>query len=210
MKNQLKLSGGRKLQSPKGLTTRPTTSIVREAVMNIIGRKIQDCNWLDLCSGTGIMSCEALQRGARRVVALDHNKKTANVCKKNLLTIAESQKENIYVEVFCREVISFLKKGCKESKGDQTQSTRFDLVYLDPPYESDIYLSVLKLLLDGNWLKNDSIVICEHSSSIELKKPSPWIEKDRRKYGNSALLLVSPPLSRHADTDSMQQQIVRG
>ncbi len=161
--------------------------------MNIIGRKIQDCNWLDLCSGTGIMSCEALQRGARRVVALDHNKKTAKVCKENLLAIAKSQKEIIYVEVFCREVISFLKKGCKVSKGDEKKSPRFDLVYLDPPYESEIYPSVLKLLLKGNWLNNESIVICEHSSSINLNTPCPWIEKDRRKYGNSALLLISPP-----------------
>ena len=210
MKSQLKLSGGRKLQSPRGLTTRPTTSKVREAVMNIVGRKIQGCNWLDLCSGTGIMSCEALQRGARRVVALDHNKKTAQVCKENLLAIAKSQKEKIYVEVFCREVISFLKKGCKVSKGDEKKSPRFDLVYLDPPYESEIYPSVLKLLLEGNWLNNESIVICEHSSSIDLNTPCPWIEKDRRKYGNSALLLISPPLNHHVDTDSMQQRIVPG
>ena len=193
MKNQLRLSGGRKIQSPLGIGTRPTTSRVREAVMNLINIKIQNCDWLDLCSGSGAMGCEALQRGARRVLAIEKDKQTAKICKSNLMSIGNDMNQKNFVEVICHEVIGVLKKGCQKPNNKLYQDPRFDLVYLDPPYGSRIYSTVLSNLLEGNWLKSDSLVICEHSSSIGLKAPSKWIERDRRIYGNSALLILSPP-----------------
>ena len=64
MSGQLRLSGGRRLKSPPGRGTRPTTARVREAVMNMLGSRLEGCRWLDLCSGSGIMGCEALLHGA--------------------------------------------------------------------------------------------------------------------------------------------------
>ena len=193
MKNQLRLSGGRKLQSPQGIGTRPTTARVREAVMNLVGEKIQDCDWLDLCSGSGVVACEALQRGARRVLAIEEDKQTAKICKSNLISIASGLGQNHFVEVICKEVISVLKKGCQKFQRFEEPNSRFDLVYFDPPYESKIYSLVLEMLLAGNWIKKDSLVICEHSSSIELDAPYKWIKRSKRTYGSSALLLISPP-----------------
>jgi len=193
MKGQLRLSGGRKIQSPKGVLTRPTTARVREAVMNIIGARIKGCHWLDLCSGSGVMGCEALQRGAKRILAVEQNKNTAKICEANLLSIAADQSQQAYIEVNCNEVTSFLKKGYQQSPKKNGQTNSFDLVYLDPPYGSEIYSSVFKLLLERNWLQKGSLVICEHSASIALDKPSHWLEQGRRMYGSSALLLISPP-----------------
>ncbi len=190
---QLRLTGGRKLQSPKGIDTRPTSAMVREAVMNILGIRVDGCNWLDLCSGSGAMGCEALQKGARQVLAVEQNKKTAKICKTNLMTIASGENRVNCVEVFCHEVISFLTKGYQEFNKSNGQDNRFDLVYFDPPYKSTIYFSVLEKLLEGNWIKQDSLVICEHSSLIRLKAPEFWIEQDRRVYGSSSLLLLTPP-----------------
>ena len=190
MKGKIRLSGGRKLLSPKGLNTRPTTARVREAVTNLIGKRIHGADWLDLFSGSGVMGCEALQNGARRVLAIEQNKKTALICKSNLMTIAADTNKHNCAQVICHEVINFLKAGCQPS---DHPDNRFDLVYLDPPYESNIYSLVLKNLLEGNWLKEDCLVICEHSSAIALRASEPWVEQDRRIYGSSALLLVSPP-----------------
>ena len=192
MKSQLRLSKGRKLKSPEGLKTRPTTARVREAVMNLVGARVQGCDWLDLCSGSGVLGCEALQKGARRVLAIEQDKKTALICKSNLISIAEGN-DNEQVQVICHEVISLLKKGCLPVQKNMALKGKFDLVYFDPPFKSAIYAAVLENLLKGKWLKGDSIVICEHSTSIPLEIPHPWIEKDRRSYGSTSLLLVTPP-----------------
>ena len=192
MKSQLRLLGGQRIQSPKGLATRPTTSRVREAAMNLLGRKINNSNWLDLCSGSGVMSCEALQRGAKRIVAIEKDRKTAKTCKANLISIAASRNQKNCTKVICNEVIRVLKQGYRPNEREDGLDSRFDLVYLDPPYDSKIYEPALKNLLEGNWIKNNSLVICEHSSSIVIDIPESWNEQDRRIYGRSALSLVTP------------------
>ena len=59
MKTNLRLIGGKKLQSPNNSYTRPTTLRVREAIFNILNKRVENSNWLDLFSGTGAISCEA-------------------------------------------------------------------------------------------------------------------------------------------------------
>ena len=76
MKTNLRLIGGKKLQSPKNLNTRPTTLRVREAIFNILNNKVEDSNWLDLFSGTGSISCEAYNHGARKILLLKKTKTT--------------------------------------------------------------------------------------------------------------------------------------
>ena len=56
----LRLSNGQKLHSPEGLEARPTTSLVRQAVMNILAADLAQSRWLDLCSGSGAMACDCL------------------------------------------------------------------------------------------------------------------------------------------------------
>ena len=84
---QLRLIGGRKLLSPRGSGTRPTTSRVREAIMNVLSPHLMGSSWLDLCSGSGVMGCEALQRGAQRVVAVEKDSQSAQISKLNLKTV---------------------------------------------------------------------------------------------------------------------------
>ena len=192
VKGYLRLLGGQRVQSPKNLATRPTTSRVREAVINVLARKINDSNWLDLFSGSGVMGCEALQRGAKSIVAIERDKRIAEICKANLISIAQAKNQKESIKVICNEVIRVLKEGCPKRQGTEDQDNRFDLVYLDPPYGSKIYESTLENLLKGNWLKKDSLVVCEHSSSIMLDTPTLWYEQDRRTYGSSSLLFITP------------------
>ena len=67
----LRLSGGRRLHSPKGEVARPTTARVRQAVMNMFAVELRGCRWLELCGGSGVMACEALQRGAAAVLLVE-------------------------------------------------------------------------------------------------------------------------------------------
>ena len=70
MKTNLRLIGGKRLKSPNNIYTRPTTLRVREALFNILNNKVENCNWLDLFSGTGAISCEAYNHGAKKILYL--------------------------------------------------------------------------------------------------------------------------------------------
>ena len=76
MKTNLRLIGGKKLKSPNNSYTRPTTLRVREAVFNILNSRVENSNWLDLFSGTGAISCEAYNHGARKYFQLKKTKST--------------------------------------------------------------------------------------------------------------------------------------
>ena len=84
MKTNLRLIGGKRLESPNNINTRPTTLIVREAIFNILKNKVENSNWLDLFSGTGSISCEAYNHGAKKIVAIEKNIKNSKICLKNL------------------------------------------------------------------------------------------------------------------------------
>ena len=213
MKRKLRLISGRKLNSPKGLETRPTPSIVREAVINILQDKLTNSHWLDLCSGSGVMTCEAIQKGVRRVLAIESNKSTAQICKSNLTSTASELNSRAYIEVICSEVIQLLKKGCSKQsfafkKEFPNYDNRFDFIYLDPPYQSGLYSSILKNLIRGNWLKKEAMVICEFSKSTAPEISSDWLKIDEKRYGSIGLFFLTPnPASNyHDDTDSMRQQ----
>ena len=87
MKTNLRLIGGKKLQSPNNSYTRPTTLRVREALFNILNNKVENCNWLDLFSGTGAISCEAYNHGASKIIAIEKNKINSKICLENLLSL---------------------------------------------------------------------------------------------------------------------------
>ena len=207
MKKHLRLSGGRKIRSPVGQGTRPTTAKVREAVMNLLSQKLQGSSWLELCSGSGVMSCEALQRGVHKVVAVERDRKTAKICNENITTTSTDLVPKRDVMVINQEVVSWLQR---KRKNANKNIERFNLVYFDPPYDSNLYSPVIKALLEGDWLDKDAIVICEHAAQQRLMPPPYWIEKDRRLYGTSALLLITPLKNCCDDTDSKHQRTSQG
>ena len=201
---QLRLIGGRKLLSPRGSGTRPTTSRVREAIMNILSPHLMGSSWLDLCSGSGVMGCEALQRGARRVVAVEKESHSAQISKLNLTTVQKNCPNEPEISVVRNDAVSFLKRGWN--------SNPFDLVYFDPPYRAGLHHNVLSLLSDlqGQWLTADSLVVCEYAARDELVTPGGWITVDRRRYGMTGLLILSPPeRPPHDGTDSKRRQTSR-
>lgn len=196
----LRLSGGRRLRSPIGTTTRPTTARVREAVMNMLASELQDASWLDLCSGSGVMGCEAIERGVSRVWAVEKDHKTASICRENLMLIAGGRSPSPTIEVIRRDLVSWLQTGRPSSL------PAFDVVYFDPPYGSELYEPTLHALLEGSWVCSQGLVICEHAFHKKLNPPSPWTVVNQRRYGKSALLLLSPPEHYPGGTDSKRQQ----
>ena len=200
---------GKRIESPLSQKTRPTSSKVREALINILGNKLRGASWLDLCSGSGAMACEALQKGVKRVLAIEKQRETAKICKKNLIDVSNTMDQSIHIEVICNELISFLKKGPKNQKiqfvKDCQNPEKFDFVFLDPPYESEVYEITQELLLSKEWIKESTTLICECSSKSMPRIHNGWKLNKEKFYGKTSLLFLIPnqALNCFDDTDSM-------
>jgi 16S rRNA (guanine(966)-N(2))-methyltransferase RsmD len=193
MKTNLRLIGGKRLQSPKNIYTRPTTLRVREAIFNILNNRVENSNWLDLFSGTGSISCEAYNHGARKIIAIEKNKINSRICLENLLSLEDIENRENDIEVICKDVLNWTKPNYDRkslSKNFDFDKLKFDFVYLDPPYDVDFHELVLNQIFNCNFLKKDSIVICEHSPNLYIKKSSLWETVDVRDYGQSRLTFL--------------------
>ena len=193
MKSNLRLIGGKKLQSPNNSYTRPTTLRVREAIFNILNKRVENSNWLDLFSGTGAISCEAYNHGARKIIAIEKNKINSNICLKNLLSLQDIENRKSDIDVICKDVLLWTKPNYERrfsSKIIDLKNLKFDFVYLDPPYNANFYELVINQIFNCNFLKKDSIVICEHSPNLLIKKNTLWETIDVRDYGQSRLTFL--------------------
>ena len=193
MKTNLRLIGGKKLQSPNNSYTRPTTLRVREAIFNILNKRVENSNWLDLFSGTGAISCEAYNHGARKIIAIEKNKINSKICLRNLLSLHNIDNRKNDIDVICKDVLNWTKPNYERylsSKVVDLKKIKFDFVYLDPPYDVNFHEVVLNQIFNCNFLKKDSIVICEHSPKICIKKNTLWETIDVRNYGQSRLTFL--------------------
>ena len=188
MKTHLKLIGGQKIYSPKTNLTRPTTLMVREAIFNILGREVVNSLWLDLYSGSGSISCEAINHGAQKIIAIEKNREIAMICKKNLLSMIEPEEKDIKIEIISQDVFTWIrqtKKKSLRSKIINFEKEKFDFVYLDPPYKEFLDKSLLNLIFTADFIKKSSIVIYEHSKNNLIEDSDLWKVIDKRKYGQT-------------------------
>lgn len=163
---------GKKLETLKGDAVRPTTDKVKESVFNIIQFDVVGSNFLDLFAGSGQIGIEALSRGARQATFVDASKDSINVVKRNLVSADLSEN----AVVMLSDALRFLK----------TTGEKFDIAFLDPPYNSNLLNNVL--LLMPNVMKENGIIICEYSIGEDLPDNFAdfWLSKTYR-YGKIAL-----------------------
>ncbi len=192
MKKSLTLIGGERIESPKSDKTRPTTLMVRQAIFNILNKRVENSNWLDLFSGSGAISCEALNHGAKKIVAVEKDRLTADLCKKNLFSLKDSQLRENDIKIICRDVLTWIKSyiGTKIIERNNLQNIKFDFIYIDPPYKNNFYKTLLQDLFKSYLITRKTIVICEHSKNEEIKEDNLWKIEDTRLYGQTKLTFL--------------------
>ena len=192
MKTNLTLIGGKRIESPKSDKTRPTTLMVREAIFNILNKKVENSNWLDLFSGSGSISCEAYNHGAKKIVAVEKDRLTAQLCKKNLFSLNDSLSRENDINIICKDVFPWIKKhiGTKVLEKEKFENIKFDFIYIDPPYKKNFYKTLLNNLFKSNLLTNNTTVICEHSKNEGIKEDHLWRIEDIRLYGQTKLTFL--------------------
>lgn len=148
---------GRQLKCPKGLAIRPAPDRLKEALFNILQHQMDGAVVLDVCAGTGAMGIEALSRGAHRVMFVDSWPPAVEVLRENLRHCGVDSNYHI----LRRDALVALKHLTSEG-------ARFDLVFFDPPYASELYESVMAVLGEGSLLHPDGLVIVMHHSKKTL------------------------------------------
>ena len=189
MRTSLTLIGGKRIASPKSDKTRPTTLMVRQAIFNILNKKVENSNWLDLFSGSGAISCEAFNHGAKKIVAVEKNRINAYLCKKNLFSLKNSQLRHKDINIICKDVLPWIKNhvGREILEKNKLENIKFDFVYIDPPYKNNFYKNLLKDLFKSYLLTEKTTVICEHSKNEIINEDNTWKIIDTRLYGQTKL-----------------------
>jgi len=162
---------GRRLRTAAGDSTRPTGARVRQTLFDILAPLIPGCRFLDAFAGNGGVGLEALSRGASKVVLVDRAASAVEAAKENARMLASTGGE---VQVFRQDARTAIA-----ALGDQ--GMRFDVVYLDPPYDSDLYEPLLALLGEGPLLADGGAVVAEHFHKRALPETIGALTRTREK-----------------------------
>ena len=144
---------GHKLVAPEGKDTRPTTDRNKESLFNMIAPDLYDAVFLDLFCGSGAIGIEALSRGAKKAVFVDSSRQSRESTQRNLQhTKLEQKAELLNQDVF--SAIRLLKN----------RNERFDIIFMDPPYEEGLVAPVLEAIVLSSLLREDGYVIVERGA----------------------------------------------
>ena len=167
-------AGGRRLLELEGLETRPTTDRVKEGVFSALQFDIEGRRVLDLFAGTGQLGLEALSRGAERCTFVDQRREAAALVRENVKLCRFEDRARVAQE----EALSFLS-SCRE---------KFDVVFLDPPYQSGLLEKSLETLTRFDILREYGIIVCESGTEWTVPPLAPPYEAGREyRYGQIKL-----------------------
>ncbi len=166
---------GRKLKEPQGSDIRPTTDQVKEAIFNICQFNVEGRRVLDLFGGTGQLGIEAKSRGAMQVDIVDASRDSIRLIRENVKAVG------LDIRVVQTDAIAFL----------QSCGT-YDLVFLDPPYDSDLVEKALAQIKAFDILSNGGIIICETRAETTVSAPDPpYFLKKQYRYGKVKLTTIT-------------------
>ena len=148
---------GRVLRLPKTKSIRPTTDRTKEFIFNYLGEWINESAVLDLFAGSGNLGIEALSRGAANAVFVDVNKNHCKIIQKNL----ELADLTSLAQIIVSDVFRYLNWISKNPQ-------KFDIVFADPPYNSEYQVKILEIFSNVDILDDDGLLVLEHSSRGEL------------------------------------------
>ena len=169
---------GTKLYTLEGNITRPTLDRVKESIFNIIQNEIVGSKFLDMFSGSGAIGLEAASRGAKKAILCENNRNAIEVIKKNI------EKTHLDVKLYetsYEKMLGLLKE-------------KLDIIYIDPPYKTDLAYMAVEKLLEYDLLNNDSLIIIETDEEERIIKQIDELEVEiinMKKYGRVHLIFLN-------------------
>ena len=175
----MQITGGkynsRKIKTPDFENIKPTLSKTRQGIFNVLNSYInfEDKVFIDMFSGSGIMAFEAASRGFR-VFVFEKDKKTALAIKENFKSF--NLEYNLYFGDAIKNIIKIPVKS--------------DVIFIDPPYDSDLYEKAIHTIKKENILNKNGIIILEHPVSKDIN--TDFLETIKIKtYGNKQITFLT-------------------
>ncbi len=158
---------------------RPTTDRLRETFFNILtngnlGNLVTDARVLDLFAGTGALGIEAVSRGAHSATLIDNGRDASYIIKKNLALLGNPK------NIFFRQIDA--------TRLPPNPDHPYTLLFLDPPYGTQLCPSVLYSAQLNGWLDPCAIILCEENAPVS--PPTGFQDIDKRKFGGTCLTLL--------------------
>ncbi len=173
---------GTKLNSIESLSTRPTLDRVKESLFNIVSERIDGSIVLDLFAGSGAIGIEFLSRGCKSAYFCDKSKEAIKFVKANLEKTRLEENAIVINQDYTEALRNFKKSNIK-----------FDIIYLDPPYDLNLSKNAIKIILEEKLLNSDGIIIIETDdkdrdiNNLEGMNVNVY---DTRKYGRAHLIFL--------------------
>ena len=144
---------GRNIEGYNIEGTRPTQDRVKESMMASIQDYIKDAIVLDLFAGSGQLGIETISNGAKLCYFIDNNKDVINILKKNINNLKIQDKSNIINSDWKKMLNTFGETN-----------TKFDIIFVDPPYDYDVYEKIIQKINELDLLNNNGILVLEYSN----------------------------------------------
>jgi len=176
---------GRTLAAPSDARTRPTSDRVRESVFNVLehgigGFSLPGVRVLDLFAGTGALGLEALSRRAAFCLFVEQDAAARGLIRRNIDALSLTG----VTKVFRRDATDLGPAG---NRGG------FGLVFLDPPYETDLAQRALVSAAAGGWLAQGAIAVIEGSRRTGIALPPGFASLQQRIWGDTQVVFARPP-----------------
>ena len=172
----------KRIEAPKGLTTRPTSDRVRQALFNVLEHGAPQFDFagarvLDLFAGSGALGLEAMSRGARFCLFVEESADARASIRRN-------------VEALSLTGVTKIWRRDATKLGEAGTLAPFDLVFLDPPYGRGLGLRALQSAAAGGWIKDGAIAVLEDRADAEIELPAAFQQLDARIYGETKIVVM--------------------
>lgn len=180
------IARGRRLRVPDGQRVRPTADRVREAMFSALESRLRGGfdgrTVLDLFGGSGALGLEAFSRGAIAVTIVEAHAAVLAVLRENVDALVPRGASTGPVTVVPGTAGAFLSRPA---------TSTYDLVFVDPPYDADLYTPALSGLVSGGFLARGALVCVEHRTGTRPAVPAGLVEVQSRRYGETTVLILA-------------------
>ena len=173
---------GTKLFTLDGLNTRPTLDRVKESLFNIMNFKLQDSIGLDLFAGSGALGLEAISRGAKQAIFSENNREAQNIIEKNI-DKTKFKEQTLLIKKDYKDALLII----------EDKKIKCDVVFIDPPYKTDLIKKSLEEILSRSILNEDAIIVLETDEPERIEQEIADLNFeiiDNRKYGRVNLFFL--------------------
>ena len=159
--------------------TRPTMDRVKESLFAMIQDYLEDSVILDLFSGSGNLGIEALSNNAKESYLVDNNRKAVKIINQNIDNIGIKNVKVINMDY--KKALDYFNKN----------NIKFNIIFLDPPYDTDYIEQSIELIDKYNLLDNEGIIVCESNNINRMIYPKEYKVVKSKKYGDKYIEIIT-------------------